>query len=381
MYTVAVPGPKRKSWSTIPLGGIVQANVVSVDQKGTLYPVPGTFVDVVADPYRDRFYVLDQANFRLLVFDADFRVTGSFRTGNTPTSMIMTQDGTSLLVANSQSETITWIDLNLFINRGQIFFPWRILGDGHYPRSIAVDSTNIMISAQSGARRTAFWRFWTCVRGSSRFPTPWASLITALVPFRALREPRTVAAFSSPSLRAPSASLKLKRLGSYCPETICLACKRAVAAGPDYFLVDNHLLDEALVEIGTFDDAATGQESSGFTLHADGTGVRSIRPRFQVDSGALQDLDSRDPTRVVNPVRMVEPPPEPTPFFPFTRSLATLRDGRLVSTSSAGVVEFPVGYGSGLLNPRVSSITNAADYSTLTGARRADLDLGREPGS
>ncbi len=88
----------------IPLGGIVQANVVSVDQKGTLYPVPGSFVDVVADPYRDRFYVLDQANFRLLVFDSDFRLTGSFRTGNTPTAMAMTQDGTSLLVANSQSE-------------------------------------------------------------------------------------------------------------------------------------------------------------------------------------------------------------------------------------------------------------------------------------
>ena len=142
----------------------------------------------------------------------------------------------------------------------------------------------------------------------------------------------------------------------------------AVGAGPDYFLVDNHLLNSALVEIGIFDDAATNQESSGFTLHADGTGVRSIRPRSQVDTGSLQDLDPRDPTRVVNPVRMVEPPPEPSSFFPFTRSLATLRDGRLVSTSSAGVIEFPVGYGSGLLNPRVSSITNLADFSVRTAA-------------
>ncbi len=146
------------------------------------------------------------------------------------------------------------------------------------------------------------------------------------------------------------------------------ALSGSVGAGPDYFIVDNHLLNSALVEIGTFEDAATNQESSGFTLHADGTGVRSIRPRSQVDTGSLQDLDPRDPTRVVNPVRMVEPPPPASPFFPFTRSLATLRDGRLVSTSSAGVVEFPVGYGNGLLNPRVSSITNAADYSIATGA-------------
>ena len=351
----------------IPLGGIVQANVVSVDQKGTLYPVPGTFVDVVADPYRDRFYVLDQANFRLLVFDADFRVTGSFRTGNTPTSMIMTQDGTSLLVANSQSETITWIDLNLFINRGQIFFPWRILGDGHYPRSIAVDSTNIMISAQSG-------------RGGG---------VLAFLDMRSriISVPDTLGIFNNrvsslsglagtPDGRGILIAEPTGAVSFFEAQTFRIVLSRddlpglqgAVAAGPDYFLVDNHVLDPSLVEIGTFDDAATGQESSGFTLHADGTGVRSIRPRFQVDSGALQDLDSRDPTRVVNPVRMVEPPPEPTPFFPFTRSLATLRDGRLVSTSSAGVVEFPVGYGSGLLNPRVSSITNAADYSILTGA-------------
>ena len=350
----------------IPLGGIVQANVVSVDQKGTLYPVAGTFVDVVADPYRDRFYVLDQANFRLLVFDSDFRVTGSFRTGNTPTAMIMTQNGTSLLVANSQSETITWIDLNLFINRGQIFFPWRILGDGHYPRSIAVDSTNIMISAET--REGGVLAFLDMVSRIISVPDTlgiYDNRVSSLTGLAGtpdgrgilIAEPSGVVSF----FEAQTSRIILSRAD-------LSGLQGAVAAGPDYFLVDNHVLNSALVEIGTFDDAARGQESSGFTLHADGIGVRSIRPRFQVDTGALQDLDTRDPTQVVNPVRMVEPPPEPTQFFPFTRSLATLRDGRLVSTSSAGVVEFPVGYGSGLLNPRVSSITNAADYSIATGA-------------
>ncbi len=350
----------------IPLGGIVQANVVSVDQKGTLYPVPGSFVDVTADPYRDRFYVLDQANFRVLVFDSDFRVTGSFRTGNTPTAMIMTQDGTSLLVANSQSETITWIDLNLFINRGQIFFPWRILGDGHYPRSIAVDSTNIMISAES--RSTGVLAFLDMRSRIISVPDTlgiFNNRVNSLTGLAGTPDGRgiliaepvgTVSFFEAQTSRIVLSRSDLPGL------------RGAVAAGPDYFLVDSHLLNSALVEIGTFDDAATGQESSGFTLHADGTGVRSIRPRFQVDTGALQDLDSRDPSRVVNPVRMVEPPAAPSPIFPFTRSLATLRDGRLVSTSSAGVVEFPVGFGSGLLNPRVSSITNAADYSIQTGA-------------
>ena len=350
----------------IPLGGIVQGNVVSVDQKGTLYPVPGSFVDVVADPFRDRFYVLDQANFRLLVFDSDFRVTGSFRTGNTPTAMVMTQNGASLLVANSQSETITWIDLNLFINRGQIFFPWRILGDGHYPRSITVDSTNIMISAETrGGGVLAFLDMVSRIISVPDTLGIFDNRVSSLTGLAGtpdgrgilIAEPNGVVSF----FEAQTSRIILSRAD-------LPGLRGAVAAGPDYFLVDNHVLDEALAEIGTFDDAAAGQESSGFTLHADGTGVRSIRPRFQVDTGSLQDLDSRDPTQVVNPVRMVEPPAAPSPFFPFTRSLATLRDGRLVSTSSAGVVEFPVGYGTGLLNPRVSSITNAADFSIKTGA-------------
>ena len=350
----------------IPLGGIVQGNVVSVDQKGTLYPVPGSFVDVVADPYRDRFYVLDQANFRLLVFDSDFRLTGSFRTGNTPTAMIMTPNGTSLLVANSQSETITWIDLNLFINRGQIFFPWRLLGDGHYPRSIAVDSTNIMISAETrGGGVLAFLDMVSRIISVPDTLGIYDNRVSSLTGLAGtpdgrgilIAEPNGVVSF----FEAQTSQIILSRAD-------LSGLQGAVAAGPDYFLVDNHVLNSALVEIGTFDDAATGQESSGFTLNADGIGVRSIHPRFQVDTGALQDLDSRDPTQVVNPVRMVEPPAAPSPFFPFTRSLATLRDGRLVSTSSAGVVEFPVGYGSGLLNPRVSSITNAADFSVNTGA-------------
>ena len=350
----------------IPLGGIVQANVVSVDQKGTLYPVPGSFVDVVADPFRDRFYVLDQANFRLLVFDSDFRLTGSFRTGNTPTAMAMTQDGTSLLVANSQSETITWIDLNLFINRGQIFFPWRILGDGHYPRSIAADSTNIMISAETlGSGVLAFLDMPSQIISVPDTLGIFDNRVSSLTGLAGTPDGRGILIAESGGgvsfFEAQTSRIVLSR--SDLP-----GLSGAVGAGPDYFLVDNHLLNSALVEIGIFDDAATGQQSSGFTLHADGTGVRSIRPRFQVDTGALQDLDPRDPTRVVNPVRMVEPPPEASPFFPFTRSLATLRDGRLVSTSSAGVIEFPVGYGSGLLNPRVSSLTNLADSSVLTGA-------------
>ncbi|MCB9384449.1 MAG: hypothetical protein H6509_07530 [Bryobacterales bacterium] len=63
---------------------------------------------------------------------------------------------------------------------------------------------------------------------------------------------------------------------------------------------------------------------------------------------------------------MVEPPAERAAEYPWLHSLTTLRDGRLISTSSAGIVEFPVGYASGSGNPRISAITNAADYTRNT---------------
>ena len=242
----------------------------------------------------------------------------------------------------------------------------RLSPDSTDPRSIAVDSTNIMISAETrGTGVLAFLDMRSRIISVPDTLGIYNNRVSSLTGLAGTPDGRGILV-AEPSgtvsfFEAQTSQIILSR-GDLS------GLQGAVAAGPDYFLVDNHVLNSALVEIGTFDDGATGQESSGFTLNAEGAGVRSIRPRSQVDTGSLQDLDSRDPTRVVNPVRMVEPPPEPTQFFPFTRSLATLRDGRLVSTSSAGVVEFPVGYGSGLLNPRVSSITNAADYSIATGA-------------
>ena len=142
----------------------------------------------------------------------------------------------------------------------------------------------------------------------------------------------------------------------------------ALGAGLDFFLADNHVLNSSLVRIATLPGAEAGQESSGFTLTPDLRGVRSIRPRSAVDTGALQRFDPRDPTRLTNPVRMVEPPPAASSFLPFSRTLTTLRDGRFASTSSAGVVEFPLAFDAALQIPRVAAITNGADFSRNLGS-------------
>jgi uncharacterized protein (TIGR03437 family) len=60
---------------------------------------------------------------------------------------------------------------------------------------------------------------------------------------------------------------------------------------------------------------------------------------------------------------MVDPPPARLPSSTFSSTLTTLRDGRIISTSSAGIVELPAAFDSGLGNPRIEAITSGADFS------------------
>ena len=351
----------------IPLEAQVFANVRDVDQKGTLYTVPGKFVDIVADRFRDRFYVLDQEGFQVLVFDGSFRLNGRISVGNTPTWMLVSPDGGFLIVANAQSETMTLINLNTLLVETTIFLPWESLGGGRYPLSLAADAGNILLTMQSSSGSGEVGMF---------------NLHNKIV-----TNPDTLGIFTntfspdSAVVGAPDGSgvLIAESTGGVhfweaLSSRITLtrnelpSLSGAIGAGSNFFLVDNHVLNESLVEIAALPGAAAGQASSGFAVLPDSTAVRSIRPRFQVDTGALQRHDPRDPTRLTDQVRMVEPPPPPSERLSFYRSLAAMQDGRLVSTSSAGVVEFPASFDATLQIPRIAGITNAADFSAKLGA-------------
>src|SRR5260221_7469974 len=68
-------------------------NTRQLDQRGTFVNVPGTLVDVLADPARDRFYVLRQQKNDVLVYDsAGANLIAAMRTSSTPTPMTMTMD-------------------------------------------------------------------------------------------------------------------------------------------------------------------------------------------------------------------------------------------------------------------------------------------------
>jgi hypothetical protein len=69
----------------VPVPVRVLVNNREPDQRGTFFNVPGKLTDLVADPVRNRFYVLRQDRNEVQVFDASsYRQIGTMRTGNVP---------------------------------------------------------------------------------------------------------------------------------------------------------------------------------------------------------------------------------------------------------------------------------------------------------
>jgi hypothetical protein len=74
------------------------------NQRGTILEVPGTLVDILADPARDRYYVLRQDNNTLLVFDGSNNTQlKSLRTNNVPTSMAISFDQQYIYIGHDDS--------------------------------------------------------------------------------------------------------------------------------------------------------------------------------------------------------------------------------------------------------------------------------------
>ncbi len=368
----------------IPQPAYVVANIQAVDQRGTLLPAAGRFMEVVGDPYRDRFYAIDQDNFEIVVYDStDNRVIGRLRTGNTPTEGAVSRSGERLFVANSYSEGMTVVNLNDLTVEGMEFLPWQTLGEGHYPFSVTTDNANRMVI---GVRRSPAGGIGTCGEpGRVDFMHAISMAVTSLDTFGVVTNcygaiPAVTSTPDGSKVLFAQSDGYMQVFSTTDDEIIFTrqqfagSLQGTVGAGPDYFIVENNIMNSSLVPRGVFPDSSPNVVSSGFAVTPDGVGVRSVRPLGgQVDTGAIQRIDARDPSATIGQIRLASPPMGPSTRmqelgFPFTRSLSALRDGRLVSTSSAGVVELPKAFDQGFEVPVISSITSAADYTSKIGS-------------
>ena len=129
----------------IPATVRVLINQKDPDQRGTFIDIPGTLSDLLADPGRDRYYVLRQDKNQLLVFNgSNHAQIASLKTYNSPTGMATTFDGRQLLVGHDSSQVVAVYDLDTLQSLPYINAE---AGAGNEAHSIAVSAKAILAAA------------------------------------------------------------------------------------------------------------------------------------------------------------------------------------------------------------------------------------------
>src|SRR5207302_9684904 len=121
-----------------PFAARLLINTHDVNQRGRIVNVPGKITDILADPRRNRTYLIRQDKNLVLVYDSTTMrqiPAPAMRTGNTPVGMAITTDGRYLITGNDNSQIASVFDLDTLQPSAPIVFPF-----GHYPRSVGISN-------------------------------------------------------------------------------------------------------------------------------------------------------------------------------------------------------------------------------------------------
>jgi uncharacterized protein (TIGR03437 family) len=327
------------------------------DQRGAFTNLPGTLVDVLADPVRNRFYVLRQDQDQVLVYDS----TGQnqlavLRTSNTPTSMAITMDRNYLLVGHDNSQLIYVFDLNTLRAAAPIVMP-----SGHYPRSVAVSSNGILAASRvSGPNHTIdMVDFWS---RSSYTPTTLGifqnsiNIDTALSASPGGRYIFGASADGTTLLYDAS-------VGSFVAGRKDFTSLSGAHSASDYgqFIADVNLLNSSLVLTSTLDSSIGASSGAAFSAQL---GFRTTAPKVAGAPGVIEHVDPPSNT-VLRPTNMIEAPLLHSGSSVFTRTLAPLTDhSALVSLTTSGFTLLPWSYDAAVAPPNLTKVVNAADFTS-----------------
>ena len=241
------------------------------EQRGTILNIPGTVVDLAADPGRNRFYALRQDKNQVLVFDAvTYKQIATLKTGNSPWSMAITPNRKFLVIGADNSQVAHVYNLDTLQPYNMIVFP-----SGHYPRSIAASGRAVLAACRVAGPVHTIDRI-SIIDGV-------ATTLPSLGVWKNDIDPDTMLTAS------PSGS---KIFGASANGTVLLYDANAdtfVVARQDYkelsgtvaaiaddtFVVQDKLLGASLVQARTLQ--TTSGLTSGFAL-IDGVGVRTTAP-------------------------------------------------------------------------------------------------------
>jgi uncharacterized protein (TIGR03437 family) len=329
-------------------------NVPEPDQRGTAVNVPGKLVDLLADPARNRFFVLRQDRNEVLVFDGGtYDLITRLRTGNTPTSMAITFDRRWLLVGNDNSQYANVFDLETLEPSTPVRFPF-----GHYPRWIAASARAILAATRVAGPVHKIDQVDIWSRTATELPTLGVfenkiDVNTALV----------ASGNGSSILAAQADGTMLLYNASVDSFTISRKFQKEEVAGAiaasnfDQFVVGNKLMNASLVTASQFDN--TVGQSSGFVF-VDQLGLRSGAASAG-DPGVIQRVELNQGVGMRS-TRMLESPLLGTEDAKFTRTLAVMANRQaIVNLTVSGFTVLPWNYDASVAIPRITRVVNAAD--------------------
>lgn len=345
---INVPSPLR-----------VLVNNKEPDQRGLSINIPGKLVDILADPVRDRYFVLRQDKNHVLVFDGQSHShVATLKTGNTPTQLAITFDRRRLLVGHDNSQIISVFDLESLQAEAPIKMP-----GGHYPRSIAVSGRAILVANRVAGPNHTIDKVDIVTRSATELPSLGAfenkiALNTVLV--GSANGSSILVAQASGDLLLYNANVDTFTVGR--KDSSALA--GAVAASNfDQFVVGNRLFNSSLVPIRQFD--ASNGNSSGFSF-VDQIGIRTTASS-QSSPGVIQRVNLGTGTSQIRPVRLIEAPLLGESGAVFTRTLAPLYGRQAIANLTVGgLTVLPWAFDAAVSVPQINRLVNAADFTALS---------------
>ena len=354
----------------------VLVNSKEPDQRGTTVNVPGNLVDLLADPARDRFYILRKDTNQILVFDGTTNSQiATIKSPTEPLQMAFSFDRKYLMVANDRTYGLRVYDLDTLQEVAPVRFPIAVA-----PRSIAC-SSRICLAAvrdESSVPKVA----------SFDLATRRVSILNSLGVYKnEILEGTTLVASSNGANIMLIQSDGTAMLYNAVADAFTISRKLTgqatgayAASNFDQFVVGNQLLNASLVPIRTMDSSAG--LSSGFAF-VDQSAIR-VGATNSSSPGVIQRVnlpagETVRGTRLIEAPIVIESATAATgaaggttssggitasTLNAFSRTLAPLanRNSIIVMTTS-GFTVLPWVYDAATAAPRLERVINAADQA------------------
>ncbi len=361
-------------------------------QRGTFIDVPGTVVDLLADPKRNVYYVLRQDKNQVLVYNgSNNTLTATLRTCTTPKGMAITFDQQSLLVGCDNAHYMSVFDLDLLTPQQPIYV-------ADYVQSVAASANAILVHVRPiVAKNPGIGRVDMVARTVTQLPK--LGVYQNSLPLDTVLTASSNGANILIASADGSVMLYDANADSFTASRKDFSSLSGAYAASNFgqFVVGSNLLDASLVPKGQI--LSGGAVSSGFAFLNQSGYYVSLPSISTADPGLIEQVNLAT-GNAIQPTAMVEDPMlpattttnTPTGTFTqictstttgtittstcttapnitsstspsgFTRSLALLpSQTSIVVLSTSGFTVLPWSYAASVAPPQIAAVVSAAD--------------------